>query len=123
MLQDAAQSFHWNNLQATLHPFVCYYSASNRDEGDDQSTIDHLSFVVISERNAHDTIAVHLFQRVLIEFLTNTIMKPTKILYFSDVCAGQYKNRKNFANLCHHEDDFGMSAEWHFFATSYGKGP
>ena len=35
----------------------------------------------------------------------------------------QYKNRKNFANLCCHEQDFEMSAEWHFFATSHGKGP
>ena len=25
VVQDAAQSFHWNKLQATLHPFVCYY--------------------------------------------------------------------------------------------------
>jgi len=123
VLQDAAQSFHWNNLQATLHPFVCYYAASNHDDGDEQSNIEHLSFVVISESNSHDTIAVHLFQRVLIEFLTNTIRKPTKILYFSDGCAAQYKNRKNFVNLCHHEDDFGMPAEWHFFATSHGKGP
>ena len=23
VLQDAAQGFHWNNSQATLHPFVC----------------------------------------------------------------------------------------------------
>ena len=121
VLQDAAQSFHWNNLQATLHPFVCYYTTSN--DSDDQSNIQHVSFVVISESNSHDTIAVHLFQKVLIEYLTNTIAKPTKILYFSDGCAAQYKNRKNFANLCHHEDDFGMPAEWHFFATSYGKGP
>ena len=35
----------------------------------------------------------------------------------------QYKNRKNFANLCCHEQDFEMSAEWHFFVTSHGKGP
>ena len=26
VLQDAAQGFHWNNAQATLHPFVAYYS-------------------------------------------------------------------------------------------------
>lgn len=26
-------------------------------------------------------------------------------------------------NLCRHEDDFGVSAEWHFFATSHGKSP
>ena len=25
ILQDAAQGFHWNNLQATLHPFVAYF--------------------------------------------------------------------------------------------------
>ena len=70
----------------------------------------------------HDTIAVHLFQKVLIEFLTNKIEKPQKIIYFSDGCAAQYKNRKNFVNLCHHEEDFRISAEWHFFATSHGKG-
>ena len=45
------------------------------------------------------------------------------ITYFSDGCAGQYKNCKNFLNLCHHQADFGFSAEWHFFATSHGKGP
>lgn len=50
-------------------------------------------------------------------------MKPTKIIYFSDGCAAQYKKRKNFINLCNHETDFGMPAEWHFFATSHGKGP
>ena len=25
ILQDAAQGFHWNKDQGTLHPFVCYY--------------------------------------------------------------------------------------------------
>jgi hypothetical protein len=45
------------------------------------------------------------------------------IIYFSDGCAAQYKNRKNFLNLCNHDADFGLPAEWHFFATSHGKGP
>ena len=26
VLQDEAQGFHWNNSQATLHPFVVYYT-------------------------------------------------------------------------------------------------
>ena len=77
---------------------------------------------MVSESNKHDAVAVHLFQKVLIEFLANKIEKPQKIIYFSDGCAAQNKNRKNFINLCHHEQDFGMSAEWHFFATSHGKG-
>ena len=42
-------------------------------------------------------------------------------MYLSDGCAAQYKNCKNFNNLCHHIDDFGVLAEWHFFATSHGR--
>ena len=33
------------------------------------------------------------------------------------------KTVKKSLNLCNHESDFGMPAEWHFFATSHGKGP
>ncbi len=71
------------------------------------------------------TVAVYLFQKLFLEFLTAHLperLHPKKIIYFSDGAASQYKNRKNFLNLCHHKDDFGMSAEWHFSATSHGKG-
>ena len=44
-------------------------------------------------------------------------------MYFSDGCAGQYKNLRSFLNLCLHEEDFDIPTEWHFFAASYGKGP
>ena len=58
VVQDAAQGFHWNNLQATIHPFVCYYIESEK--------ACHLSFVVISECLHHDTVAVSLFQKNLL---------------------------------------------------------
>ena len=54
--QDAIQSFHWNKLQATIHPFLSYY----RDE---QGNVQHKCFIMISECTKHDTIAVHLFQK------------------------------------------------------------
>ena len=117
ILQDAAQGFHWNNSQATLHPFVAYYL--------DSGEIHHVSYVVISDCLHHDTVAVHLFQRSFIAFLKEllpTRLHPKKISYFSDGAASQYKNRKNFLNLCHHKEDFGIKAEWHFSATSHGKG-
>ena len=53
VLQDAVQSHHWNNDQATIHPFVIYYKESG--------TIGNLSFVIISEVLKHDTIAVQVF--------------------------------------------------------------
>ena len=114
-LQDAAQGFHWNNCQATVHPFVVYFCHSQKEH--------HLSFIVISDCLLHDTIAVYLFQKRLIAFLKQKLPFPLKkITYFSDGAASQYKNRKNFNNLCHHELDFGVKAEWHFSATSHGKG-
>jgi hypothetical protein len=118
ILQDEVQSFHWNNEMATLHPFVIYYK--KEDE------IAHLSFVIISECNIHNTVAVHLFQKHLIEFIKANIsaIGPVhKIIYFSDGCAGQYKNCKNFLNLCHHRDDFGIAAEWIFFQQVMERDP
>ena len=115
VVQDAAQGFHWNNNQATIHPFVVYYKESGEDR--------HLSFVVISDCLHHDTVAVYLYQKRLIAYLRETLtFSPKQIFYFSDGAAAQYKNRKNFINLCHHEVDFGIPAQWHFSATSHGKG-
>ncbi|MCG8620798.1 MAG: hypothetical protein MJE68_02200 [Proteobacteria bacterium] len=115
ILQDAAQGFHWNNAQATVHPFVIYYRHSGEER--------HLSYVVISDCLHHDTVAVYLFQKSLITFLKRVLpSSPKKIVYFSDGAASQYKNRKNFINLCNHEADFGIQAEWHYSVTSHGKG-
>jgi len=44
-------------------------------------------------------------------------------MYFTDGAVSQYKNKSNFLNLAYHLDDFGIDAEWHFFATSHGKSP
>ncbi len=117
VLQDAAQGFHWNNSQATLHPFFAYYI--------DDGKLCHLSCVVVSDCLHHDTTAVYLFQKAFIALLKRILparSQPHKIIYFSDGAGSQYKNKKNFINLCHHKDDFGVSAEWHFSATSHGKG-
>lgn len=115
VLQDSVQGVHWNNNQATVHPFAIYYRTDNGDIG-------IKSFVIISECLHHDTIAVHAFQNHLIHFIKENIVKIRKIIYFSDGAGAQYKNKKNFANLTHHVKDFGLAAEWHFFPTSHGKG-
>lgn len=113
IVQDAAQGYHWENTQATLHPFVVYY----REDMELKCT----SFCCISNHMKHDTVAVYVFQSRIIEHMKKKIPGLAKVYYFSDGCAGQYKNLKNFANLCHHEEDYNISAEWNFFATSHGK--
>lgn len=115
VVQDEIQAFHWNNGSATIHPFVCHYIKEGK--------LTKLCYIVISQSTQHDTVAVHLFQRKLLEFLTEHCggKKPDTVYYMSDGCAAQYKNCKHFTNLCFHVEDFGVFAEWHFFATSHGK--
>jgi hypothetical protein len=80
VLQDAAQGYHWNNSQATIHPIVAYYK-------DESEKLCHLSYVIISEALRHDTTAVFLYQKYFITFLKGFLpstSQPCKIVYFSD---------------------------------------
>lgn len=91
-------------------------------DNDLSTNLKHISYVIISDCLKHDTIAVHCFQRKLLQFLQSKL-PVRQLIYYSDCAASQYKNRKNFLNLAYHEEDFGLKAEWHFFGTSHGKGP
>lgn len=115
VVQDASQSFHWSNSQATVHPFVVYYKNENTN------CLNHNSFCFISDSLTHSVAAVHAFLKELLPAIKDILPKCTKVHYFSDGCAGQYKNKYNFINLCYHSLDFGMNCEWNFFGTSHGK--
>ena len=96
VLQDAAQGFHWNNNQATIHPFVIYHRFPIAS--DMTSSLKSLSFVIVSDCLTHDAIAVHRFQRELFAY-PRDLFPIEMAIYFSDGAASQYKNRKNFLNL------------------------
>lgn len=113
VVQDESQGFHWTKAQSTVHPFVIYFK--------DGDKVKSKSFCVISDYLKHDTVSVHAFQKHLVENIKSTLPNVKKLIYFSDGASSQYKNRKNFANLCNHKKDFGLDAEWHFFATAHGK--
>lgn len=116
VVQEAAQGFHWNNNQATVHPFVIYY------QGQETKKVEHISYVGVSDCLEHDTVAVYMFQQKMIQFLNEAFPIVNAIKYFSDGAPQQYKNKKNFINILHHYEDFGISAEWNYFATAHGKG-
>ena len=103
IVQDAAQGYHWDTTQATLHPFVVYF----RDEN---GTLSVESYCMVSDTRVHTTATVYAFQKKLLDNIKVTHPSLAKVHYFSDGCAGQYKNRFNFINLCHHKQDFGLFA-------------
>jgi len=91
ILQDEAQGFHWNNSQATIHPFVVYYTQSSGE-------LHNLSFVVISDCLNHDTVAVYLYQKCPIEFLRSycITLHLTKHSIFLMVLPHNIKTAKTF---------------------------
>ena len=117
VVQDEIQSFHWENKQATLHPFVAY-----RTLNDEDGTLEHRNICVVSDIREHSTLTVCTFQQVAIGYIKES-PEVKKVHYFTDGCTGQYTNKHRFINLCNYQKDFGLEAEWNFFATSYGKSP
>jgi hypothetical protein len=63
ILQDEAQEFHCNNAQTTVHLSKMYLRGSRIEE------LTHACLVMIYDSPAHDTTAVQLFQKQLINFL------------------------------------------------------
>ena len=118
LVQDDAQGYHWNQQQCSLHPVVIYICCY------ETSTITAESLCFISDDLEHDVSFVHDVMKGTATFVKEKISTGiSKFHYFSDGCAGQYKNCKNFLNLCYRREDFGIDCEWNFFATSHGKSP
>lgn len=82
IIQNSIQGIHWNNDQATVHPFAIYYR-------DNDNEVKMKNLVIISECLHHDTIVFHVFQRHLIQFIKTYLINITKIINFSDGASAQ----------------------------------
>ena len=56
------------------------------------------SIAIISDNLAHDTAAVHEYQKIIINYLKNNF-EPKKMYYFTDGAGQHFKNKSSFANL------------------------
>ena len=87
----------------------------------DGGELKHRSVAIISDNLAHDTVAVHEYQKIIIHYLKNNF-ESKKIYYFIDGSGKHFKNKSSFATLQAHEEDFDIPAEWQFPGTDHGKG-
>ena len=60
----------------------------------------------------YDAGFVYQLQKQLINQVKENYNRTRKLKYYSDGCAGQYKNFKNIENLCNHKADFNLDADW-----------
>ena len=92
VVQDEIQSFHWNKIQATLHPTVIYYKENNVLKCD--------SLCFISDDLLHDVDMVYHVMKLAIEHIkSNNSHQIETVHYFSDGYACQYKKCKHFINM------------------------
>ena len=91
-MQDEIQSYHWSKEQCTLDPLVVYFI-------DGDGNTQHNSHCLISGDNNHDKILFIKYKQSLLITLEKTFQLWTRSS-ISDGCAEQYKNHKNFINLC-----------------------
>ncbi|EFX75283.1 hypothetical protein DAPPUDRAFT_108106 [Daphnia pulex] len=114
IIQDSVQGYYWANDQATILPFMAYMK---RPDGSNFN----VSIAITSDHLTHDTIIVHAYLRPVLQHLMTLNPTLKSVQYFTDGSGAQYKNKKNFANLCAHFEDFKLQTEWHFFASCHGK--
>ena len=114
VIQDEILGYQWSKQQCTLHPLVIYYKET--------SELKSMSLSIISDDLDQDAALVYKIYAGGLCYIKQHIGgRLEKVHYFSDGCAGQYKNCKNFINLCHYKDDFNLECVWNFFTTSHSK--
>ena len=77
-VQNAIQAFHWNNNQATIHPFVVMFRQNE--------SIVKKSFIVVSDTLEHSAVTYHWFRSLVIQELKKEewFTGVKKIYYVSD---------------------------------------
>lgn len=97
-----------------MFPVVVYFRIND--------LLKHRCLVIISDCITYDAVAVNVYCKIILEHL-NSLSTAKNMYYFSDDGAPQeFKNVENFVNSYNHIEDFGVPAEWQFFATAHGKG-
>ena len=99
----------------SLHTMVAYLP-SNCDKTKQ-------CFVAVSGSLQHNAAAVYCILQKCIPLLKEDEPNLRCIHYLTDSPTSQYRNKTIFQILCSHEEEFGVSARWHYLECGHGKGP
>lgn len=104
------QSAHWSHTQVTVYTVVVWTISGT------------YSFVILSDYLSHDKYAVCHFNNLIISAIRERMNENLEVIdIFSDGAAQHFKQRYTFYSATLHLQQ-GLKINWHFFATSHGKG-
>ena len=112
--QDEIQSAHWVSKSCTLYTALAYFIYK-----DEKRTV---PIVVVSNYMQHDKYAVAVFNEKIIEKIQCDYpdFKISRLIYQSDGTGQHFKQKYSICIAMFQPFD---NVEWHFSATSHGKGP
>lgn len=113
VVQDEIQESYWNRESITVHPVVIYINTGEKTE--------NINMCFFTNDLSHDITCVKNFQDKIIQHIKQNHPHIDTVEFFSDGCAGQYKNAENFAHLLTYKNKYGLNIKWNFFCTSHGK--
>ena len=96
---------HWNNSQCSIQPAVIY-------DKNVSNVFQEKSFGFISEDLKHDTAFVYKVISKVCEYVKWSYQHITKVRHFSNGCAAQHKNYKDFLTL--------PPLQWFWFESRMG---
>lgn len=107
--QDEVQSAYFSHKQISLFTAVSYIGSDIR------------SFAILSDETVNGKEQIYFYQKLMIETLIIEYSTLANIVFITDGCAAQFKNRYTLGNLLFMEHDFGISAQWIFTPSCHGK--
>jgi len=113
---EEVQSAYFNQTSVTLHPMVAYFK-------DENNTLQHQSYIVVSDELAHKSSTVIAFIDEMMPTLKSTVQTLERIHYWSDSPTSQYRNKQIFDLIGNHFEKYGIMAQWNYFEAGHGKGP
>ncbi|XP_037836219.1 uncharacterized protein LOC119617787 [Kryptolebias marmoratus] len=108
------QSVHFggSHQQATLHTGVLY-TATQRSP---------IPFCSISPSRRHDPTAIWAHLDAVLDMITERFPQVTRLHFFSDGPATQYRQKGNYFLLSSEPFRRGFDVTWNFFKANHGKG-
>ena len=108
--QDEIQAAHWNTIPLSIFTAFVWSKKEN------------FSFALPSADVSHDKFVVNAALEIISNHIKIVLPNVKEINCFSDGAASQFKQRFLFRNLIHISNERKIRLNWHFFATSHGRG-
>jgi hypothetical protein len=115
--QDEPAQIYYDRNQVTIHPMIVHYR-------DDAGTLQHITFVGISEERSHSASTTFAFIEKMIPKVQQELPNLTYVHFISDSPASQYRNKSIVKLLLNFPVFFpGLTASWEYLEAGHGKGP